>query len=970
LAAEKGDYAVIEYFINEHGATKQLKNRQGLDVLAIAKKRRFNEIVQLLDPGNKQFKVTKGPKIVKPKYPNERLDRAVKHGETQIVKEFIDQEYQSLKEKTEQCGRMMEIARQEKQFEVLSMLQPHYAELSQELTSNQAAGRLINLGEVQLTMFYGFMNNLSDLITGNHATLDPANPQTYKDLFSKMISTDEKRSQAIQSLKTPQDSALFYQQELSDMQEKIENLNKNVGLMKLEKQKLTEQIHGFEKQLKDENLSAIDKKQYFKDKETTENALNALESSIQLSRHAHETAQKKKNLLSYIHTTPNLFVFYATIEHRLQSLFNGVLAAQSELFKTELSTKTAAGATFILENVPLDSIPLVGTFMSPIKNATKWLVETLDKKHQKAEWYNISVLGNIEELQKAASTTAGLLTLYYNQQIQLIDTTSSKTNGSNFFSTVVAKTTEFIEGSPEPESERTIVLTAEFFVELITDTLKSQDRKEKNEKKKSSDQIVPDRPLAEQLWLFVAKKNLIESSKLESFVATTGFGLAKRIVLIRKRTDGKAIQVQVRQLFGYVSLVTGDGTIYRTKIKTTRGDKPPEFDDVKDIFGYVFLDPFMADDETILMQIITGRGLSNEDTDHQDKVKLVPDDKVVEGVQALKEVFSENGGSDGITKRMALSVGKVLESEKVFLKKNEVDDKLNKHQVAISYDVNSLRDEIKSSTKKFQTSIDAAYEKIGKDFDDCTQKLQRDNQEKYQKASQKVSEQQKQLEMRLEKSNTTHLIKIEDDLKKKSDDMMAIANSAKQESRTAVEKSKAAQDSSIKCEKEAKAASEKAEALVVSTDQRKKEMQQAISDSMNLLLKTIDEQKQTYQTSLDELQRQMKTTLETLRASAVESSKRADDANKRANDTAKQMKELVEIQKRETEKLTKNQKDETDRLIRTQNDKMDELLDNQKKERKTFEETIKQMTRAIEQAANDAKRAAGASEKALKKASQ
>ena len=118
----------------------------------------------------------------------------------------------------------------------------------------------------------------------------------------------------------------------------------------------------------------------------------------------HETAQKKKNLLNYIRTTPNLFVFYATIEHRLQSLFNGVLAAQSELFKTELSTKPAAGGIFLIENAPLDSIPVVGSFMGPVKGATQWLVETLDKRHQKAEWYNISVLGNIEELQKAAST--------------------------------------------------------------------------------------------------------------------------------------------------------------------------------------------------------------------------------------------------------------------------------------------------------------------------------------------------------------------------------------------------------------------------------------------------------------------------------------------------------------------------------------------------------------------------------------
>lgn len=975
-AAEKGDYAAVEYFIREHGATKQLKNKQGLDALAIAKRKHFNEIVQLLDPGNTEFKVTKKSKILKAKYTNERLDLAVKNGESNIIQEFIDQEYQSLKDKTEQCARMMQIAKQEKQFEILSMLQPHYAELTQELTSNQAAGRLVNLGEAQLTIFYGFMNNLSNLITGSHVTLDPANPQTYRDLFSHMMSTDEKRSQVINSIKSPQDCEQLCEQELNDMQEKIENLNKTIGQMKLEKQKLTEQIHTFEKQLNDENVSAIDKKQYFKDKQTIEDALNALESSVQLSRQAHETAQNKKKLLDYIKTTLNLFVFYTTIEHRLQSLFIGVLAAQTEIFKTELSSKTAKVATAVIDIIPLDSIPVVGSFMGPIKSATQSLVETVDKRRQKAEWYNISVLGNIEELQKAASTTAGLLTLYYNQQIQLIDTASSKIRGSNMLSTAVSTVSTLIEGSPEPEDQRTIVLIAEFIAEFIIDILKEKkDRKEKCVKDRNSNPILPDKPLAEQMWLFVAKENFLKLKKSDSFAATTGFGLTKRVIRIRKRRDGAHIEVQVRQLLGYVSLITDEGKIYRVKTDTGKKDEKAEFDDTEDIFGYALIDPFISDDQTIIGKICAGRELEELTTANKDMAALIADDKIKEGVHTLREVSTASGSNEGITKRMALSVGRVLQNEKVFLTKNEVDTRLNKHEVGIKYNVDSLREEMKDSTRRFQTSIDAAYEKIGKDFDSCTQKILSDNQEHYQKSIQKINEHQQQLQERLDKSNAARMSKIEDQLKKKSDEMMTIAADAKQNSQEALEKSKAAKELSMKCEQEAKVASEKAEALVVSTDQRKQEMQRTIDECMNKVRQTVDEQKQAYETSLNELQRQIKTDLQTLRTTAVDANRHADDAEKSAKNLEQQMRQLVDNQKKEMDKLQKQQKEETDRLIRVQEEKMKDLINNQEKERKAFQDTIKDMNHLIEQARNESKdaakearRAADASEKALKKA--
>jgi len=962
-AAKKGDYAVIKYFIDEHGPTRQLKNKQGLDVLAIAKKERFNEIVQLLDPGSVPFLPRK--KASKPKYTNERLDRAVKHSEIQIIQEFIDQVYESLKEKTEQCARMIEIAKQEKQYQVLSMLQPHYAELSKDFASDQAAGRLVNLGQTQLTVFYGFMNSLSDLITGNHTTLDPSNPQTYRDLFTNMFSQGEKRSAIIKSINTSQDSQQFCEQELTDTQDKIGSLNKSTNDMKVEQQKLIEQVHQCEKQLNNDNVSVIDKKQYFKDKQTMEDALNALEASIQLSQHAHETALNKKKLLDYIKGELRLFVFYTTIEHRLQSLFNGVLAAQSDLLQTELTTRGAKIGSAIIENFPLESIPIASALLGPIKNATNMLLKTIDKRRQKAEWYNISVLGNIEELQKAASTTAGLLTLYYSQQIKLIHMSLSKVRGSNILSTTVANVNTFIEGTPEPEDERTLVLVAEFICGFIIETLKLQDRKETKDGKKSNNSIDKNQPLAEQLWLFVAKENFLEIKGLDAVKATTGVGLAKRIIVIQQKIDGIHLQVQIRHLFGYVSLITGDGTIYRVKNETKV--KSP-FDDIEGIFGYVYLDPFIANDKVIIDKICEGRNLDKSLDVDQSKVALIDaKENITQGVQSLKEVSTANGNNAGITKRMALSVGQVLQDEKIFLTKDDIDNRLHKHQTNISYDVGILRDEIKSSTNKFQTSIDAAYDKIGKDFDDCTQKLQRDNQDQYQKGVQKISSHQKELEERLERSNAANLSKIDNDLKKKSDAMMTIANNAKKESEAAVQTSRTAEELSMKCEQKAKKASDNCDALVASTDKRKQEMQQTIDECTSKLRQTIEEQKQAYQTSLNELQNQMKADLETLRTAATDASRRAKEAEEAAKNTAQQMKQLRENQVREMDQLKKRQKEETDRLIKTEADKIQQLINDQEKERKKTANFTDQIKSEVKNVANDAKRLAEVNEKMLKK---
>lgn len=99
------------------------------------------------------------------------------------------------------------------------------------------------------------------------------------------------------------------------------------------------------------------------------------------------------------------------------------------------------------------------------------ILSKLDEKQQKREWYNISTLGNIEELRRVASKTAGLVTLYYNEQIQSIDG-SQKIKGSNIFNDQVHWLKQIYNVLPENAERMIVVMVAEYVTAWIVDSLK------------------------------------------------------------------------------------------------------------------------------------------------------------------------------------------------------------------------------------------------------------------------------------------------------------------------------------------------------------------------------------------------------------------------------------------------------------------------------------------------------------------
>ena len=99
------------------------------------------------------------------------------------------------------------------------------------------------------------------------------------------------------------------------------------------------------------------------------------------------------------------------------------------------------------------------------------ILSKLDEKQQKKEWHNIAQVGNVEELNRIASETAGLITLYYNEQIQSIDS-SQKIKGSNIFNHHLHWLKQIYKVRPESSEEMPVVLVAEYVTAWIIDGLK------------------------------------------------------------------------------------------------------------------------------------------------------------------------------------------------------------------------------------------------------------------------------------------------------------------------------------------------------------------------------------------------------------------------------------------------------------------------------------------------------------------
>lgn len=336
LESISGDHSLVKFFMTNYPATKELKNKEGLTPLQIAQKRKFTRIAKLIETGEDIPETTEDekPQI---KHDPETLKEAARNGRAQIIQEFIDQRYESREEKRKLCFELLQIAKKAQQLQILDILQPYYnSKLKNELPSDIEAGSAVRLSEHYKKILLASLNGLSTVIANSPHALDPADPQTYIDFYSCLMTRTEKRSEQLEKVTNEQELKKFIEQDQNIIMEELAKLKEEIENVTQNKNDVQARIHDIDTRLfEQQNMTASEQKRYKKDKELFKQQLASHESTILLVRRQEEATLLRQATFNFIKGNSNLMMFYQTIENHLQALFHSVLAAQGGYLQTQ-----------------------------------------------------------------------------------------------------------------------------------------------------------------------------------------------------------------------------------------------------------------------------------------------------------------------------------------------------------------------------------------------------------------------------------------------------------------------------------------------------------------------------------------------------------------------------------------------------------------------------------------------------------
>jgi hypothetical protein len=338
-----GDYAVVELFATKYPATKQQKNKAGLTALQIAEKLGFKRIAYVLETG-KPAPDSIGDVEAKsdgPKHTKEALMHAAKNGQLKIIKEFIEDRYESRDDKRQLCYQLIDVAKKAKQHEVIGILQPYYHDkLKAELPSDIESGGVVRLNQHYKDILLGFLTSLGKVIAESSVVLDPADPNTYKELFSNMTTNQKKHSQEIHEVDSEQDAKKLSDQDMRNINEKLTNINNELSKLNEEKVTLEKNMQDTaEKMRKQGEITALQRLELSKQQEEHKKQLAVYECSIFLYELQQEATLNRQKTVNFIQKNTNMYLFFRTVENNLQALFHGALAARSGLFSMEKNSK-------------------------------------------------------------------------------------------------------------------------------------------------------------------------------------------------------------------------------------------------------------------------------------------------------------------------------------------------------------------------------------------------------------------------------------------------------------------------------------------------------------------------------------------------------------------------------------------------------------------------------------------------------
>ncbi|CAF0934026.1 unnamed protein product [Adineta ricciae] len=778
-AIEKGDYASAEYFITKYPATKRQTNKAGQTALQMAENLNFVRIVELIKMNETEPELIKDQgKADETKHDYETLLQASRDGHIKIIQEFIDQRYNSTAHKRHICGELIEQAKKAKQFQISDILESHYNKLiirdvlwDEEL--NPSGGIDIVLSKHHQKVLLGFLSGLSDLIANSPIVLDPADPKTYVELFSGLTENMVKRSQELQQVTNEQDVVKIVQQDETNTKEQLIKINGQLENLEESKISLQSRIQEADERLfKQQDLTAIQRKELFRAIEALKQQMTIYECSIFLFQRQQEATIARQKTINFIKGNSNLMMFYRTIESLLEAVFHGVLARQGGYLKEEASMKF--GRPFLASDIASMSVPILQLTSESIKTILSPMLSRLHKRELKKEWENFSTLGNIEELKRIASDTAGLLTLYYREQIQCIDPSQKIKNATA--SDNKTNSTKYVYG--ESSGELSVVTVAEYITTWIVEELKL-----------GRDRLVPSEPLPHQLWLCVAKRDPINpemSRKLTSGIGSNPIGHKKICLKIKNFFDKEiVVPVQIRYLIGCVSVVGNDGGIYQYPVSADASDNELKY---SNFFGYVYVTPFSSDEKT-LQTIVEGRKLCLASRDEHGNI-LTKFEDIIEHAKAYAiENKSLDPSKSLITLETAKQVTEVIRAHNIFANLDDVKEELKKTREAIELSVDAFCEEIKDKVKVCQTSIDAAHEQIREESERNRVTMTQDNEMRYENTQERLDNTVKDMEKRLEQLINTRMRRMEKRTQETAEEISKTVEIAKAQCLQAVETS-------------------------------------------------------------------------------------------------------------------------------------------------------------------------------------
>lgn len=300
-------------------------------------------MAQLLEINNisKNPMVTDAKKTCTPKFSYQELVNACQNGQAKTIKDFCQERYESREEKRRLCYELIQTAKKYNQEEIVAMLQYQYDhQLKLDIPSDIELDKIVTLDANYRKMLPALLGSLNQIITGISADLDPADPKTYLDLFSKLTSNVRQRSQDLGNTKTNGDVKKLIQKEITDSDKKLATIEDKLNQLQKYNETLMENIRETDERLSSaQGLAAIERKKIFDEQELHKKQLAVYESSMQLFLREQESLLNRCKTIKFIKKNTNLFLFYRTVENRLQALFQSVLAAQGGYLQTTMNVK-------------------------------------------------------------------------------------------------------------------------------------------------------------------------------------------------------------------------------------------------------------------------------------------------------------------------------------------------------------------------------------------------------------------------------------------------------------------------------------------------------------------------------------------------------------------------------------------------------------------------------------------------------